>query len=291
MHIIPHYKVDTTRWDALVYANESGPYDYSWYLSAISENWYIYVNDDYSKGFAFSTSKRLGIENVTVAPFVREHQFLGEWSLTEVESALSTLKQQFKGGIFQTNFAINNHQRSYQLVRQLRLEKHAERNINKALKNDITVVESQDIATAFQILAGELGEKIPGFDHEKQQLLFQLFSTLQDYNKLIIKEIRYQDKVIGGLFFFKGKERDVYIKGGSNEMGKKLGGMYLAMHQQIQETLTKGKLFDFDGSEVPGVKRFNQYFGTEDHYYYQISWNKNPFWYNIIRKIYLKLKK
>lgn len=291
MHIIPHYKVDTTRWDALVYANERVPYDYSWYLSTVSEYWYLYVNEEYTKGFAFSTSKRLGIENITVAPFVREQQLYGSWTSQEVETACSKLKAKFKGGIFQTNFPLDGVQRSYQVVTEMKLEKHAERNIQKALKNELSVVDSVDIATSFQILAEELGEKIPGFDSGKQQLLYRLFATLQERNLLIVKEIRHHNTVVGGLFFYKGKERDVYIKGGANEIGKKWGGMYLAMQLQIQATLSNGKLFDFDGSEVPGVKRFNQYFGTEDHFYYQISWNKNPLWYNALRKTYLKLKK
>jgi len=67
--------------------------------------------------------------------------------------------------------------------------------------------------------------------------------------------------------------------------------MYFAMYQQIQETLEAGKVFDFDGSEVPGVKRFNHYFGSTDHNYYQVSWDNNPVWYKTIRKLYLKLKK
>lgn len=290
MQIIPHQDIDCERWDALVAKGERGPYDYSWYLDCLTETWYIYVNENYTKGFAFVTTKKLGIENITIAPFVREHRFYGTWTPAEINTAFEKLALHFYGGIHQSDSFLNGKTRTYQVVRNLALENHAKRNIQKAINNAITVTESEDIQTAFDILAEELGKKLNDFTKESQRTLKHLFEVMQKNNKLIIKEIRHQNEVVGGLFFFKGKERDVYIKGSANEIGKKYGGMYLAMKQQIEETLANGKLFDFDGSEVDGVRRFNHYFGAEDVPYYQISWDKNPFWYRLIRKIYLKLK-
>jgi hypothetical protein len=290
MQILPHNEIDIDKWNTLVFQNERGPYDYSWYLDAVTHYWYVYVDENYTKGFAFATAKRLGIENVTIAPFVREHQFYGEWSDQEIEEAFQTIQIYFKGGIHQSNRKIASKVRTFQIVRKLKLDSHAVRNIQKAIKNNLSVREGTNFITSFSMLVASLEHKIPGFNREKQNHLKHLLQVLQDNNHLIIKEIVMNNELVGVLYFYQGKDRDVYIKGGANEIGKKLGAMYLAMNQQIEETLTVGKLFDFDGSEVAGVKRFNEYFNTEDEIYYQLSWDKNPWWYNFIRKIYLKLK-
>lgn len=291
MQILPSDKINVTKWNQLVASEEIGPYDYSWYMESVSEKWYIYVDKEYTKGFAFSTTKRLGIENVTVAPFIRENNFYGNWSDQEINVAIERLKAQFSGGIFQTAKTITGKVRSYQIVKELALSKHARRNVNKAKKQEFIIREGRGIQPAYQIMVEELGNKIPDFNEDKHKILKNLFVELQSKNLLIIKEIVKHEEVMGGLFFFKGKNRDLYIKGGANEEGKKQGGMYLAMMEQIEETLSNGKLFDFDGSEVPGVKRFNEYFNTVDEVYYQTQWNNNPSWYKAIRKVYQVLKK
>lgn len=291
MQIIPSEKIDVQKWDALVATDERGPYDYSWYLSVVSEKWYILVDENYTKGVAFATSTRLGIENVTVAPFVREHQFYGKWTENEVDNALNTIQKRFSGGVFQTNFPIKGTKRTYQIVETLQLQKHAERNIRKAAKNEAEIVDGTDVLGTYQLVVDALSGKIAWLDGEKQEILKKLFLELQKRELLRVKEMRQSGQVLGGLFFFQGKNRVVYLKGGVNEVGKSIGGMYLTMATQIEETLAQGKMFDFDGSEVPGVKRFNTYFGGKDAYYYQLTWDKNPFWYRLARKIYLKLKK
>lgn len=290
MDIIPSQNVDKTRWDKLVSENESVPYDYSFYLDAVAENWCLYVDSTYTKGVAFSTSKRLGIVNVTIPPFVRENRFYGNWNQQEMKDFMMILQHKFKGGIFQTNQPISSFQRSYQIVDECILSSHAKRNLKKAKKYGISTEISNEIQPAFELMAQELSNKIPDFDTKHQQILLKLFVALRQNNKLIIRNIIKDDKVLGGLFFFKGKQRTLYIKGGANEEGKHNGGMYLAMYEQISETLQRQLLFDFDGSEVPGVKRFNEYFGTVNVLYSQHKWNKNPLYYRIIRRIYLTLK-
>lgn len=291
MRILPHNEIDCELWDALVATQEKGPYDYSWYLDAVTSHWYVYVDEDYSKGFAFAASKRLGVQNVTIAPFVREHQFYGEWNSSEIEAAFYLIQLHFKGGVHQSDKNIGKKERTYQIVRELKLDNHAKRNIQKAIKNGISVRETSDFETSLHVVLTSLERKMHDFNNEKQIILKRLIRILALNKRLITLEIVKEEQVIGGLFFFKGKERNVYLKGGATEEGKKLGGMYLAMAFQIEETLAQGKLFDFDGSEVPGVKRFNQYFNTEDETYYQYAWDKNAWWYHTIRNIYVKLKR
>lgn len=290
MQILPHNEIDVEKWNLLVSSNERGPFDYSWYLDAVTHYWYVYVDEEYTKGFAFATAKRMGVENVTIAPFVREHQFYGIWTDEDIEHALQYVQMYFKGGIHQTNRLVQGKKRTCQIVRELKLDAHAKRNIQKAIKSGISVRESNDFKNSFQLVVESLEKKMPEFNSSKQRVLKHLLQVMSDAGLLIVKEIIQEDTLVGALFFYRGKERDMYIKGGANDLGKKLGGMYLAMNQQIEETLKHGKIFDFDGSEVPGVKRFNDYFNAEEVSYYQVAWNKNPWWYNLIRNIYLKLK-
>lgn len=291
MRFIPRNKIDIERWNQLVSEDEATPCDYSWFLDAVAENWYVYVSDEYSKGIAFTTKTNLGVENVVVAPYVRQNRFYGVWSSTEMEAFVSSLQKKFKGGIFQTDKKISSHVRTCQILQDaMELSTHAKRNLKKAEKNHLFSRITDQIEPSFSLMKDELSVKIKSFDTFHQAVLLQLLQNLQKNDCLIIREIVMDDKVLGGLFFFRGKERILFLKGSATPEGKKLGGMYLAMLDQIKETLSQKLLFDFDGSEVPGVQRFNEYFGAENSTYYQIQWDNNPFWYRLIKKLYLKLK-
>ena len=47
----------------------------------------------------------------------------------------------------------------------------------------------------------------------------------------------------------------------------------------------KGLLFDFGGSRVEGVRRFNVNLGGKDSFYSSIEWNNAPFWFNWLKKM------
>lgn len=290
MKIIPRKDIDIDQWNRLVHQEETTLCDFSWYMDVVCENWFVYVDEEYTKGIAFATTTRMGIENVTIPSYVRQNRFYGNWSEEEIQDFVTLLQSQFKGGILQVDRQITGKKRTTQIVRSLQLSNHAKRNIKKAEKAQITTQISNDILPSYQITIQELASKIDEFNSKNQQKLLHLLEALQKEGRLIIREILLDEQIVGGLFFVKGKSQDSFIKGSANELGKKNGGMYLAMKQQIEATLADNKVFDFDGSDVPGVKRFNHYFGAKNEYYYQIQWDNNPFWYRLIKKIYVLLK-
>ncbi|MGY8927293.1 MAG: hypothetical protein ACKVJC_08360, partial [Flavobacteriales bacterium] len=81
------------------------------------------------------------------------------------------------------------------------------------------------------------------------------------------------------------------LKGTVTEEVKKNGGMYLALNSAIETADSNNKVFDFGGSRISGVKKFNSNLGGEDISYYFLEENKAPLWHKVISKIYFLLKK
>lgn len=291
MKLLAHPEIDCAKWDALVAQSEKSPCDYSWYLNTVANTWYLYVDENYTKGTVVCTSKNIGIEHVVVPPTVKAHQCYGNWSVENFEQFKLILQKHFSAGVYQNTAAIGDTIRQGQVVRKLSLSSHAARNIKKALKNNIEIRSGIHIQPVFELICENLASKIENFQEKQQQILLASLHKLQEKQQLIILEMYSEGKLIGGLFFFNGKNVDIYLKGTANETGKKFGAMYFAMEKQISQTLTAGKIFDFDGSEVPGVKRFNDYFGTEESIYTQLNWDNSPFWFKSLRKLYALIKK
>ena len=90
---------------------------------------------------------------------------------------------------------------------------------------------------------------------------------------------------MGGVWTLETDSTVLYLKGTTTEEAKKSGGMYKLMLTAIEDAGSKGKVFDFGGSNVESVRRFNLNFGAEDVVYSQLSWNNAPFWWRIVKTI------
>ena len=95
----------------------------------------------------------------------------------------------------------------------------------------------------------------------------------------------------GGIVCLENESQIFYLKGTVAEKVKKNGGMYLALNSAIESADDNGKLFDFGGSRISGVKKFNNNLGGEDVSYYFLEENKGPLWHKLISKIYFLFKK
>jgi hypothetical protein len=79
------------------------------------------------------------------------------------------------------------------------------------------------------------------------------------------------------------------LKGAANDKARNQGLMYACMKNEIENTLQEGKIFDFGGSSIEGVKRFNLNFGSDDIEYYEYEWNHAPWWWRLLKYIRKKI--
>jgi lipid II:glycine glycyltransferase (peptidoglycan interpeptide bridge formation enzyme) len=136
-----------------------------------------------------------------------------------------------------------------------------------------------------------LSAKISEFTSENLSRLHNLVSNLALNERLTCFGIFSDGKLEGGMFFMETNTKRMYLKGAARKLTRDSGGMYLCMHYAIQEAIQEQKKFDFGGSEVEGVRRFNQNLGGIDQHYYIYDWNKTPFWFKWSKQLYQQWKK
>ena len=95
----------------------------------------------------------------------------------------------------------------------------------------------------------------------------------------------------GGVFCFQSKTTLIYVKGAVGEAVKQNGGMYLALYAAIEYAKSNKLNFDFGGSNVAGVQRFNYNLGGTDEIYYVQTENNGPAWFKLARGIKSRLLK
>jgi hypothetical protein len=294
MRIVERQDIDIKRWDALVFSqSKTTVFSSSFYLDAVAENWCVYVDESYSRGIALPYVIRLGNRNLYNPIFFRYVEWLGE-PLESFEELDKLLKTIFKSSHLCLRENLFNSKQAvyvFQEVNTIELHSQAKRALKKYQKHRFQIQKISDIDILLNMVVHVLEEKVDAFSSSNVARLKQLLVNLKSENKLIIYGVFLENKLLGGLFLMETKNRVIYLKGGVEAFGKQNGAMYQLMFEAITDALSKNKVFDFGGSRVEGVRKFNLNFGGIDQTYYPYLWDNSPFFHKVVKQVYRKIKK
>lgn len=270
------------KWDELVSGHQASIFSESMYLDAVAENWMILYSDDLKSGMACPYVMKGGVKVLVTPFFNRFMEWIGE-PVPEQE-LVAALKQEFPVADLQVGNGFSINQRIYQKLDpgKLKLNQQAKRSLSKAA--DFVVKREENIPAMMHLLQNELQNRIHGINEQTLPILEKLVKSYS-YKRLEQFNLLDGDHWLGGIWILETASTVLYLKGTTGEEAKKLGGMYKLMQSAIEYAASQGKVFDFGGSNVASVRRFNLNFGAEDVVYSQISWNNAPFWWRIVKKI------
>lgn len=306
MKLIHRSELDLKRWDALVEKHAADVFSYSWYLDSCAQDWCVFVDDNFENGIALPFTVKMGIKAISPPIFVRNLDFICNDNNFPAR-ALEEIEKEFPAGHLQLSepsplipvdfvecsaIQRGRTERVYQSIQsEVSQNQQAKRMIAKASKNGITVAPVSDWKAVLEIIRTELSEKISEFTSENLMRLEKLVASLEKENRLTCFGILRNGKLEGGMIFMETARKCVYLKGAASKEVRDPGGMYFCMSQKISETIASGRTFDFGGSGVEGVRRFNLNLGGTDQQYYIYSWNNTPWWFRLTKSMYRKWKK
>jgi hypothetical protein len=291
MRFIERVDLDCEKWDALVESNPSASFfSYSWYLDALAEHWCIYVDDAYSKGVALPYVKRMGIEVLYVPVFSRYISVHGALTSAEVDA----IRHRFRVIEFATNGLLfpEDSKRRFQCIdadEDRVVSSQGKRSLKKAQKEGVSVTRHADYTIVMKAIREELDGKFDGVNTQQLTRLDHLFSAAKDKGLVFVFEVSDGDQS-GGIICLADIEKMLYVKGACPLELKRKGGMYAALNEAILYAKKQGLNFDFGGSNVEGVSRFNHNLGGKDCEYHYFE-NKNvPWWFSLGRKFKKRIK-
>ncbi|MBI1837110.1 MAG: GNAT family N-acetyltransferase [Flavobacteriia bacterium] len=292
MRIIERKKIDIIKWDALVEKHhDSTIFNLSVYLDSVAENWCVLVDEYYTCGIALPYTIRLGVKQLYTPIFGRYVDVIGRFP--EEINLIDFLKRNFlisSISIRNLNISTIENQFIYQEIKEKKLNSQAKRMLLKFQKSNVKIEESNNFDSIHEIVERELSEKVTNFKRNTN-LILSLIHQLSSIGYLKSFAFYENESLVGGMFFMEYKNRVVYLKGAAEKKARDQGVMYKCMDQMIDYTLQANKVFDFGGSRVEGVRRFNMNFGGVDVIYVNLHWNNASFCWKLMQKIKFKLLK
>ncbi len=297
MKIIQREHIDTKKWDALVLSStDNAVFSLSTYLDAVAENWCVLTDDEYSKGIALPYTVRLGIKVVYTPIFVRYLEWFGD-EIKKIETIKSIIQNEFQQGQLSSTLTFENKKSDefiFQIIEiqaEQLINSQAKRMLSKFDKADFTIQLDADEEEIIKIIKAELPQKVKSLNDKSLTSLEALVKSLKKNELLKVVAVKKENTVVGGLFLVEFNQSLLYLKGAFTSDSKKEGAMYGVMKYAIELSKEHKKRFDFGGSRVEGVRRFNVNLGGKDVNYHSYEWDNSPLWFKILKRTKIAWKK
>lgn len=287
-----HSDIDFTKWDRAVDKAVNGSiYAYSWYLNTNCPGWDALITEDYSSIMPITHNRKFGIAYI-FPPFFSGQ--LGVFSIHQLDEStlmnfLNAIPAKFKYLEQNLNTSCPKPSLLYSPLKKacqyISNEKefvaakatfstNTKRNIEKALRAELEIKDGIHPDEVVTIFTQNKGKELKQFSDKEYGILNALFKHCLALKKgFTLGCVNRKGELLAAGFFTQSHGRVSYLKGGVNEAGKASGAMHLLMNHAIEKSLKQNHVFDFGGSSVESVARFNLGFTKSEYHYYQIKRN------------------
>lgn len=287
--------IDRKRWDECLKAAPNGLlYGYSWYLDEIG-TWDALVLNDYQAVMPLTYRQKFGIRYLYVSYSAQQLGVFSTSALSEkdVLAFVDAIPSTFRYLDIRLNQGNSLSEEGLHLIRHRNQEvdlqpdydalkaaydTNLKRNLKKALKADWKLLKgtdgAEDVIGLFRDYKGAgLSQLEDSFYHTLHQL-YQV--CLQHEQAETWRVTNQKGDLVAGLLVFKDHRRLYSMLTGVSPEGRKGQAVHWVIDQLIQNYSGKPITLDFEGSNDPGLARFNLQFGAKDCLYLQLRKNQLP---------------
>lgn len=294
--LIPSAQIDRTKWDQCVAENANGLlYSTSAYLDTMAENWVGLVAGDYKQIMPLPWKKKLGIRYGYTPPFIQQLGITGVTDITLMQAILAYLKKVYSFGDMHFNFGNGKALEGIRYIPKTNLlidlgtgYANIYHNYRNDLKETLKKNRSADyvigdyeeaialFATTYQYRLG----KLRTIDYQR---FGKLCKTLHNNNQCFTRMAKSKEGTVLAIALFLTDNKRVYnIMNTTLPEGRHQKANHFLLDKVLQELSGQPMLFDFEGSEIPGVKQFYEGFGGQNQPYFHYRHNGFPWPLNLL---------
>lgn len=298
INIIPSNKIDIKKWNDCI-ASSTSPliYAYSYYLDHMADNWSGIVCNDYEAVMPICWRKKAGIKYSYDVPFIQQ---LGSFQKSNIQKEEILLQHFFsfvKYGDYSFNYTFNydlpgiekrinyildlsqNH-RSISSVYKTDLSNNLKKAAKEKFKYDKT-----DHSTAVDLYKELYHSRMQNILKRDFTNFKKLCNYLEKRNQVIVRKVTNKENETLAIALLLTDEQRLYnIMNSSTAAGRKTEANHFLFDNIFKEFAGSNLVFDFEGSDIPGVKSFYKKFGGVNQPYYWLHFNKLPFPLNKLKR-------
>lgn len=291
VNIIPSQQVDKQKWDnCIIKSSNSFIYAKHDFLNHMCDNWSAIIVKDYELVMPIPWRKKYGITYTYHVPFIQQLGFFGNEKL--INKSLFELLFGFckygdyffnykidtsllQGFSSQTNYIIDLSQQYDSIAKNYKSD--FIQNLRKAERSNLEYKQG-DWRNSFQIYQQQYASRLKGVTASDFNNFFSLCKQLEEQQMIFARDV--VDANTNSLFatglFLKDHDRIYNIMNSATQAGRKTEANHLLFDSILKEFAGSEMTFDFEGSDLPGVKNFYQKTGAVNQPYFHLHFNHFP---------------
>jgi hypothetical protein len=297
INIIPSHKIDKKEWDDCIINSSNGLiYARSFYLDNMCDNWSGIILNNYETIMPVCWRQKFRIKYLYDVPFTQQ---LGWFSKNNFEDEAILLNALFKfckygdyafnhkNKILVKNISCNNY--IFQLS-----EKHEDtqknysadlnNNLKKAAKENLSYAE-ENIERAIELYKTLYHQR---FQHVRENDFANFLKLAQDLqqqkNAFARKVFNGKNELLAVALLLKDEKRMYNLMNSTTEKGRKSSANHFLFDNILKEFSGTNLIFDFEGSDIEGIKKFYENFGAVNQPYSKIHFNNLSFPLKLLKR-------
>ena len=285
-------EIDEKKWNRCVEENINGLiYSSTAYLNMMAENWHGLVIDNYTAVMALPWKRKFGIRYAYTPPFIQQLGLIGDTATANWQDVLAAIQGFVSFADIHFNFSNTAIQSITEVFTKTNLvldlsigylaiesgyKSDLKENIKKANTQHV-VYGNEDCKMGVECYQSYYHERMPHIKANDYTNFLRLCQSLQKSGQSLARSVRNVSGDVLAIGVFLCDNQRIYnLMNTTSKKGRDQEANHLLLNSVIKEFSGKRLLFDFEGSELPGVCSFYEKFGAENQSYFHYHFNGLP---------------
>lgn len=289
-YILPSAKIDAGKWDDCVRNSGNGLiYACTEYLTAMADQWHGIVIDEYRAVMPIPWRIRFGIRYAYMPSFTQQLGLIGSYTKEDIQAVMRTLPDfisfgdihfnflntgvsTYPGVVQRTNFVIDLSQDHGTIYSGYR--KDLKENIKKHTGTLTYTDTLPERAISFYEQQYSSRIKTQPYDYHR---FYMLCHSFEQKGQCLIRAVSDENgELLATAVLVKDNRRIYNLMNTTLPAGRQKDANDILLNCIMKEFSGQPLLFDFEGSELPGVKEFYKKFGALTQPYFHYHFNGLP---------------
>jgi len=290
IYILPAEQIDKEKWDRCINENANGLiYSSTDYLNAMCENWHGLVIDDYKAVMPLPWKKKFGIRYGYTPSFMQQLGISGTIANIDLQEILKSIQHFYSFADIHFNFSNSEIQNIAKAIQRTNfiidlslgyhnIQSQYKPGLKASLKKAGTLIyEERDSKQAVALSKIYYSNRVQHVKTKDYKSFGNLCLSLQEKKQCFTRTvINDNDIVLSTTLFLKDEKRIYHLLNATTPEGRNKEANHFLLDQVIREFAGQHLLFDFEGSELPGVRSFYEKFGPMNQPYFHYHYNGLP---------------
>ena len=294
--LIKGYEIDKTQWDNCVHQSQCGfIYGQSFYLNAICPQWAGLIGHNYDWVLPIISNKKFGFSYLYQPPFAQQ---FGVYAKPGVEipfqEIISWLKAKYKFWEINWNAAtvallkdepltqnpaanfILDLSNDYKSIAQ-NYHNDLVKNLKKSEQFSLQYFPTNGFSISVDLYKQHYGNRTPNVTPKDYNNFKKLCHFAQQNNMLYCRNaVNKQGEILSTAILLFDGSRLYNMMNTTTESGRKMSSNHFLIDSILREFSKSDLVFDFEGSDLPGVRSFYKNFGAANEPYFQLKYHNLP---------------